>query len=95
MQTISGEDRQKVDYIFAETLGKVSLGFDPAGLKILDDPESSYEKREATKKKIAQEIVMRLISLADSAYLGNIRYGKAASSAATTLRLGTVYVKIS
>ena len=94
MQTITEEDRQKADLIFAETLGKVTLGFDPAVLKILDDPESSDEDREAIKNKIGQEIVMRLMGLADSAYLGNIRHGKAASFAATVLRLGTIYVKI-
>jgi hypothetical protein len=94
MQTITEEDRQKTDYIFAETLEKVSLGFDPAVLKILDDPESSDEEREAIKKDISQEIVVRLMSLADSAYLGNIRQGKAASFAATILRLGAIYVKI-
>lgn len=94
MQNITEEERQKADLIFAETLGKISLGFDPAVLKILDDPESSDEEREAIKNKIGQEIIMRLMSLADSAYLGNIRHGKATSFAATVLRLGAVYVKI-
>jgi hypothetical protein len=94
MQNITEEDRQKADLIFAETLGKISLGFDPAVLKVLDDPESSDEEREAIKNKIGQEIIMRLMNLADSAYLGNIRQGKATSFAATVLRLGAIYVKI-
>jgi len=94
MQTITEEDRQKADHIFVETLGKVSLSFDPTILKILDDPESSDEEREAIKNKIGREIVMRLMNLADSAYMGNIRHGKAVSFAATVLRLGAIYVKI-
>jgi hypothetical protein len=94
MQKITEEDRQKADLIFEETLGKVSLGFDAAVLKILDDPESSDEERESIKSKISQEIVMRLVNLADSAYMGKISRGKATSFTATVLRLGTVYVKI-
>ena len=94
MQTITEDDRQKADLIFAETLGKISMVFDLAVLKILDDPESSDEERESIKKKISQEIVMRLMSLADSAYLGNIRHGRTVSFSATVLRLGAIYVKI-
>ena len=94
MQQITEEDRLKVDLIFEQTMGKVNLGFEPAVLEILDDPESSEEEREGIKKKISQEIVIRLMDLASSAYLGNISRGKSASFAAIVLRLGTTYVKI-
>ena len=94
MLKITEEDRQKADAIFEATLGKVNLGFDPAVMHILDNPESSEEEREGIKKEISQEIVIRLMDLASSAFLGNIGRGKAASFAATVLRLGTTYVKI-
>jgi hypothetical protein len=94
MKKITAEEKQMSDHIFMETLGKVSLGFDPAVLKILDDPESTDAQRESIKKMVSQEIVARLMNLSNSAYLGNIRQGKAASFAATLLRLGAIYVKI-
>ena len=94
MQMIREEDLQKVDIVFEETMGKIDLGFDPAILKILDDPEASEEEREGMKKQISLEIVMRLMGLASSSYLGNISRGKASSFAAIVLRLGTIYVKI-
>ena len=56
MHPFTEEERQKADLIFEETIGKVSLGFDPDVLKILDDPESTEKEREEIKKKISQEI---------------------------------------
>jgi len=94
MQPISDEERQKVELIYAETFGKVNLGFDPSVLEILDDAESSEKEREEIKGKVSQEIVARLIHLAESAYLGNISQGKAESFAAVIMRLGAIYVKI-
>jgi hypothetical protein len=94
MNQISDEDRQRADIVFEETMGKVNLGFDPAVFKVLDDPEASEEAREGMKKQVSMDIVMRLMGLASSSYLGNISHGKAASFAATVLRLGTTYVKI-
>jgi HD-like signal output (HDOD) protein len=94
MQPFTEEERQKADIIFNETLGKVSLGFDPGILKVLDDPESSEKEREEIKQKLSQEIVAHLMQLANSAYLGKITVGKLASFAAVILRLGTIYVKI-
>lgn len=94
MNPYTDEERQKADAIFEETLGKISLGFDPEVLKILDDPESSENQREEIKKKISQEIATHLMQLANSAYLGKISTGKIASFAAVILRLGTLYVKI-
>jgi hypothetical protein len=94
MQPFTEEERQRADIIFNETLGKVSLGFDPGILKVLDDPESSEKDREEIKQKLSQEIVAHLMQLANSAYLGKITVGKLASFAAVILRLGTIYVKI-
>lgn len=94
MQPFTEEERQKADIIFDETLGKVSLGFDPDVLRILDDPESSEKEREEIKEKISQEIAGHLMQLANSAYFGKISLGKVASFAAVILRLGTIYVKI-
>jgi len=94
MHPFTEEERQRADIIFDETLGKVSLGFDPEVLKILDDPESSEKEREEIKKKISQEIAAHLMQLANSAYLGKISVGKIASFATVILRLGTIYVKI-
>jgi hypothetical protein len=94
MRPFTDEERQKADIIFDETMGTVSLGFDPEVLKILDDPESSEKEREEIKKKISLEIAAHLIQLANSAYLGKISAGKIASFASIILRLGTLYVKI-
>ena len=94
MHPFTEEERQTADIIFDETMGKVSLGFDPAVLKILDDPESSEKEREEIKKKISQEIAAHLVQLGNSAYLGKISIGKIASFATVILRLGTLYVKI-
>jgi hypothetical protein len=94
MDPFTEEERQNADLIFNETMGKVSLGFDPEVLKILDDPESTEKEREEIKKKISQEIASHLIQLANSAYLGKISLGKIASFATVILRLGTLYVKI-
>ena len=94
MHPFTEEERQKADIIFDETMGKVSLGFDPEVLKILDDPESSEKEREEIKKKISQEIAAHLLQLGNSAYLGKISIGKIASFATVILRLGTLYVKI-
>jgi len=94
MQPISDEERQKIELIYEETLGKVNLGFDPSVLEVLDNAESSEKEREEIKEKVSQEIVGRLFSLSDSAYLGKISRGKAESFAAIIMRLGTVYVKI-
>jgi hypothetical protein len=88
------EERQRADIIYDETLGKISLGFDPDILKVLDDPESSEQEREEIKQKLSQEIVAHLILLANSAYLGKIAVGKIVSFASVILRLGTIYVKI-
>ena len=94
MHPFTEEERQKADVIFDETMGKVSLGFDPEVLKILDDPESSEKEREEIKKKISEEIAAHLLQLGNSAYLGKISAGKIASFATVILRLGTLYVKI-
>lgn len=94
MHPFTEEERQRAEIIFDETLGKVSLGFDPEVLKILDDPESSEKEREAIKEKISQEIAGHLMQLANSAYFGKINLGKIASFAAVILRLGTIYIKI-
>jgi len=94
MHPFTEEERQRADIIFDETLGKVSLGFDPDVLKILDDPESSEKEREEIQKKISREIAGHLMQLANSAYFGKISLGKIASFSAVILRLGTVYVKI-
>jgi len=94
MHPFTEKERQKAGIIFDETLGKVSLGFDPAILKVLDDPESSEQEREEIKQKLSQEIVAHLMQLANSAYLGKITAGKIASFATVILRLGTIYVKI-
>ena len=94
MRPYTDEERQTAEIIFEETLGKVSLGFDPEVLKILDDPESSEKERETIKEKISQEIAGHLMQLANSAYFGKISLGKVASFAAVILRLGTIYVKI-
>ncbi len=94
MHPFTEEERQRADIIFDETLGKVSLGFDPDVLKILDDPESSEKEREEIQKKISREIAGHLMQLANSAYFGKISLGKIASFSAVILRLGTIYVKI-
>jgi len=94
MNTYTEEEKQQADIIFNETLGKVNLGFDPEILNVLDDPESSEQQRDDIKKKLSQDIVAHLILLANSAYLGNITAGKAATFAAVIMRLGTIYIKI-
>ena len=94
MMELSSEEKQLVDLIFEETLGKVSLGFDPSVLEILDNAESSEKEREAIKGKVSQDIVIRLFKLSDSAYFGKISRGKAESFAAIIMRLGTIYIKI-
>ena len=78
MRPYTDEERQTAEIIFEETLGKVSLGFDPEVLKILDDPESSEKERETIKEKISQEIAGHLMQLANSAYFGKISLGKVA-----------------
>jgi hypothetical protein len=94
MNPFTEEERQRADIIFGETLGKISLGFDPDVLKVLDDPESSEKEREEIKEKISQEIAGHLMQLANSAYYGKLSLGKIASFAAVILRLGTIYIKI-
>jgi hypothetical protein len=94
MHPFTEEEIQKADIIFNDIMGKVTLGFDPTVLKILDDPESSEQDREEIKNKISQEIAAHLMQLANSAYLGKISLGKTASFATAILRLGTIYVKI-
>jgi len=94
MREITIEEKDEINRVFEEVIKDIDLGFDPDVLKILDNPEASESQRQEIVKKVNPEIIARLISLASSAYMGNISRGKVATFVKAIERLGNIYVKV-
>lgn len=68
--------------------GEGNFGIDPRVLAILDDMDASKEEIISVEEMIDMVIAVRLRSMADSVYHGNMRHGKAESFADVITSLG-------
>jgi hypothetical protein len=74
-------------------LNKVNLGFNPEVLDILDNVEASNEEIERIKMRISNEILIRLFSIANSAYYGSLKKGTIRTFTEVVSRVGMNHTK--
>jgi hypothetical protein len=90
-------DRNEVvsllDTIEGKMIDKVTLGFSPEVLAILDNVEASNYEIELLKARIGNEILMRIFNIANSAYYGSLRKGSIYTFYEVVTRLGMNHTK--
>lgn len=74
-------------------LNKINLGFNPAVLDVLDNMEASNEEIERIKIRISNEILIRLFSIANSAYYGSLKKGSIRTFYEVVSRVGMNHTK--
>ena len=82
-----------LDVIEEKMLDKVTLGFSPEILAILDNMEASNYEIEMLKPRIGNEILMRIFNIANSAYYGSLRKGSIYTFYEVVTRLGMSHTK--
>ena len=82
-----------LDAIEEKMLDKVTLGFSPEILAILDNVEASNHEIEMLKPRIGNEIMMRIFNIANSAYYGSLRKGSIYTFYEVVTRLGMSHTK--
>ena len=82
-----------LDAIEEKMIDKVTLGFSPEILAILDDVEASNYEIEMLKARIGNEILMRIFNIANSAYYGSLRKGSIYTFYEVVTRLGMSHTK--
>ena len=82
-----------LDAIEEKMIDKVTLGFSPEVLAILDNVEASNQEIEMLKARIGNEILMRVFNIANSAYYGSIRKGSIYTFYEVVTRLGMNHTK--
>jgi hypothetical protein len=79
--------------IEGKMIDKVTLGFSPEVLAILDNVEASNYEIELLKARIGNEILMRVFNIANSAYYGSLRKGSIYTFYEVVTRLGMNHTK--
>ncbi len=74
-------------------LNRVNLGFNPEVLDVLDNVEASNEEIEQIKIRISNEILIRLFSIANSAYYGSLKKGAIRTFYEVVNRVGMNHTK--
>ncbi|HVO65103.1 MAG TPA: HDOD domain-containing protein [Syntrophales bacterium] len=91
-------DDEKAQLILADIekkiFDKVNLGFDPEVLDVLDNPDVSDKEIELLKSKIGDDIVVRLFSIANSVYYGQLRRGSVDTFYKAVSRLGMDFTRV-
>lgn len=82
-----------LDSIEEKMIDKVTLGFSPEVLGILDNVEASNQEIEMLKARIGNEILMRVFNIANSAYYGSLRKGSIYTFYEVVTRLGMNHTK--
>lgn len=82
-----------LDTIEEKMIDKVTLGFSPEVLAILDNVEASNQEIEMLKARISNEILMRVFNVANSAYYGSLRKGSIYTFYEVVTRLGMNHTK--
>jgi hypothetical protein len=82
-----------LDEIEVKMIDKVTLGFSPEVLGILDNVEASNQEIELLKARIGNEILMRVFNIANSAYYGSLRKGSIYTFYEVVTRLGMNHTK--
>jgi hypothetical protein len=82
-----------LDAIEEKMIDKVTLGFSPEVLAILDNVEASNHEIELLKARIGNEILMRIFNIANSAYYGSLRKGSIYTFYEVVTRLGMNHTK--
>lgn len=82
-----------LDAIEEKMIDKVTLGFSPEVLGILDNVEASNQEIEMLKARIGNEILMRVFNIANSAYYGSLRKGSIYTFYEVVTRLGMNHTK--
>jgi hypothetical protein len=82
-----------LDAIEEKMIDKVTLGFSPGILAILDNMEASNHEIEMLKARIGNEILMRIFNIANSAYYGSLRKGSIYTFYEVVTRLGMSHTK--
>lgn len=77
-----------------KVLGKLDFGFEPEVLSVLSNPEASQKEIEALKGKMSPEILAKVVDIANSAYFGTLKKGKARSFYDAVLTLGMKHAEI-
>ncbi len=82
-----------LDVIEEKMIDKVTLGFSPEILAVLDNMEASNYEIEMLKARIGNEILMRIFNIANSAYYGSLRKGSIYTFYEVVTRLGMSHTK--
>jgi len=82
-----------LNIIEAKMIDKVTLGFSPEVLGVLDNVEASNSEIELLKARIGNEILMRVFNVANSAYYGSLRKGSIYTFYEVVTRLGMTHTK--
>lgn len=77
-----------------KVLGKLDFGFEPEVLSVLSNPEASRKEIEALKGKMSPEILAKVVDIANSAYFGTLKKGKAKSFYDAVMILGMKHAEI-
>jgi hypothetical protein len=82
-----------LDTIEEKMIDKVTLGFSPEVLGVLDNVEASNYEIELLKARIGNEILTRIFNIANSAYYGSLRKGSIYTFYEVVTRLGMNHTK--
>jgi hypothetical protein len=82
-----------LDMIEEKMMDKMTLGFSPEVLGVLDNVEASNSEIELLKVRIGNEILMRVFNIANSAYYGSLRKGSIYTFYEVVTRLGMNHTK--
>lgn len=88
-------DRALLSDIYEKVIEKLSLGFDPSVLVVLDNEDAHQADIERLKFKIKEQIVARLLGRANSVIMfGKVKSGDANSFTKVVMRMGMKPAKI-
>jgi HD-like signal output (HDOD) protein len=91
-------DTEKVNQIILDIeekiLNSVNVGFDPDVLAVLSDPDADEGEIELLKSKVGDEILVRLFSIANSAYYGHLKRGSVDTFYKVVSRLGMDFARV-
>lgn len=91
-------DEEKATLVLSDIeekiLNKVSFGFDPEVLDVLNNPDASEKEIELLKTKIGNEILFRLFGVANSVYYGQLRRGPVDTFYKVVARVGMDFARV-
>jgi HD-like signal output (HDOD) protein len=91
-------DTETVNQIILDIEDKIlnilNLGFDPDVLAVLSDPDANESEIELLKSKIGDEVLVRLFSIANSAYYGHLKRGEVDTFYKVVSRLGMDFARV-